>query len=67
MRAPGTHRASLLTTCVLHEIDPYIYLVDVLQRIDHHPQSKVVQPTPRLRKEHFAHDPMRSLLERAPP
>lgn len=67
----GAHQVgqvqSLLATCVLHEIDPYTYLVDVLQRIAHHPQSKVAQLTPRLWKEHFAHDPMRSLLERAPP
>jgi len=34
---------SLLVTCRLQGIDPYTYLVDVLQRIDHHPQSKVVQ------------------------
>jgi transposase len=58
---------SLLATCVLQDIDPYTYLVDVLQRIDHHPQSNVVQLTPRLWKEHFALTPMRSMLERAPP
>lgn len=55
---------SLLATCVLHEVDPYTYLVDVLQRIDQHPQSKVHQLTPRLWKEHFADAPMRSMLDR---
>lgn len=39
---------SLITTCVLHGIDPYTYLVDVLQRIDTHPFSAVNQLTPRL-------------------
>ena len=57
---------SLLATCVLHDIDPYTYLVDVLQRIDHHPQSKVDQLTPRLWKEHFADAPLRSMLDCAP-
>jgi len=32
---------SLLSTCVLHGIDPYAYLVDVLQRVDTHPFSAV--------------------------
>lgn len=58
---------SLLTTCVLHDVDPYTYLVDVLQRIDCHPQSQVQQLTPRLWKQHFADAPLRSLLHRAPP
>ncbi len=54
---------SLLTTCVLHDIDPYTYLVDVLQRIDRHPQSQVAQLTPRLWKEHFSGAPLRSMLD----
>lgn len=53
---------SLLTTCVLHGVDPYTYLVDVLQRIDRHPQSQVADLTPRLWKQHFAQAPLRSLL-----
>jgi transposase len=57
---------SLISTCVLHDIDPYTYLVDVLQRIDTHPQSRVEQLTPRLWKENFAEAPMRSLLYRPP-
>jgi transposase len=51
---------SLLSTCRLHEIDPYQYLVDVLQRIDQHPASQVEQLTPRLWKQHFADNPLRS-------
>ena len=57
---------SLISTCVLHDIDPYTYLVDVLQRIDTHPQSRVAELTPRLWKENFAEAPMRSLLYRPP-
>jgi hypothetical protein len=58
---------SLLTTCALHDVDPYTYLVDVLQRIDIHPQAEIEKLTPRLWKQHFADAPLRSLLHRAPP
>ncbi len=54
---------SLITTCALHGVDPYTYLVDVLQRIDTHPFSAVEQLTPRLWKQHFAAAPLRSLLD----
>lgn len=54
---------SLISTCVLHGVDPYTYLVDVLQRIDAHPFSAVEQLTPRLWKQHFADAPLRSLLD----
>jgi transposase len=54
---------SLITTCTLHGVDPYTYLVDVLQRIDTHPFSAVEQLTPRLWKQHFAQAPLRSLLD----
>jgi transposase len=53
---------SLITTCVLHEVDPYAYLVDVLQRIDSHPFARVEELTPRRWKELFAKDPLRSDL-----
>ena len=54
---------SLITTCALHEIDPYVYLVDVLQRIETHPQARVDELTPRLWKERFADQPMRSAID----
>ena len=54
---------SLLVTCKLHGIDPYTYLVDVLQRIQTHPFSEVALLTPRLWKKYFAQDPMVSPLE----
>ncbi|AZG36442.1 IS66 family transposase [Shewanella psychromarinicola] len=45
---------SLLVTCRLQEINPYHYLVDVLQRVSIHPASKVAELTPRIWKEKFA-------------
>jgi transposase len=53
---------SLLTTCSLHGINPHTYLVDVLQRIDRHPASRVAELTPRVWKEMFAKEPLRSAL-----
>ncbi len=53
---------SLITTCRLHGIDPYTYLVDVLQRVGTHPAARVVELTPRLWKQHFAASPLRSAL-----
>lgn len=54
---------SLLVTCKLHGINPHTYLVDVLQRISQHPASQVLQLTPRLWKECFADNPLRSDLD----
>ncbi len=54
---------SLVQTCVLQGVDPYTYLVDVLQRVDTHPAADVHTLTPRLWKQHFAHDPLPSLLD----
>jgi hypothetical protein len=57
---------SLITTCRLHDIDPYTYLVDVLQRVGQHPASRVAELTPRLWKQHFAANPIRSDLDQCP-
>jgi hypothetical protein len=46
----------------LQGVDPYVYLVDVLQRISEHPASRVIELTPRLWKEHFADNHMKSDL-----
>ena len=56
---------SLLTTCRLHDVHPYRYLVDVLQRIGVHPARAVLELTPRHWKHRFADNPMRSDLELA--
>ena len=54
---------SLIATCGLHDIDPYVYLVDVLQRVDTHPFDRVDELTPRLWKKRFEYHPMRSRLD----
>jgi len=54
---------SLIVTCRLHEINPYEYLIDVLQRISQHPAARVAELTPRLWKQLFASNPMRSDLD----
>lgn len=56
---------SLLVTCRLHDVDPYTYFVDVLQRIGQHPASQVQQLTPRLWKTLYAGNPLRSDLHEA--
>ncbi|MGH3573640.1 MAG: IS66 family transposase [Pseudonocardiaceae bacterium] len=57
---------SLIVTCRLHGVDPYTYLVDVLQRVSLHPASRVAELTPRLWKQHFADNPLRSDLHAVP-
>jgi len=51
---------SLMVTCKLHDINPYDYLVDVLQRVSRHPAKDVAALTPRHWKAHFADTPLRS-------
>lgn len=53
---------SLIVTCRLHDINPYDYLVDVLQRVDRHPANEVHELTPRLWKQSFSENPLRSDL-----
>ena len=57
---------SLIVTCRLHQIDPYDYLVDVLQRVGQHPASQAHELTPRLWKQLFAGNPLRSALHTIP-
>ena len=58
---------SLLASCRLQGVDAYVYLVDVLQRVDTHPALEVHLLTPRLWKAHFAEQPLRSDLDRVRP
>ena len=53
---------SLLVTCRLQGINPYTYLVDVLQRIGQHPASQAEDLTPRAWKAKFADNPLTSDL-----
>jgi transposase len=57
---------SLIVTCRLHRIDPYTYLVDVLQRVGQHPNSRIEELTPRRWKELFASKPLRSDIDLFP-
>jgi transposase len=54
---------SLVATCRLQDIDPYTYLVDVLQRVGQHRAKDVEELTPRRWKELFADEPLPSLME----
>lgn len=51
---------SLIRTCRLQGVNPYTYLVDVLQRVDSHPAAQVALLTPRLWKNNYAANPLRS-------
>lgn len=51
---------SLIVSCRLHNVNPYDCLVDVLQRIDRHPANDTISLTPRVWKEKFADNPLRS-------
>lgn len=51
----AAHRAailcSLVNTCKAHQINPFIYLRDVIDRISTHPASRVEELTPRIWKQ----------------
>lgn len=51
---------SLIVTSRLHGVNPYQYLVDILQRIATHPAKQVAELTPRIWKTRFAHKPILS-------
>ncbi len=55
---------SLLATCRLQGVHPYTYLVDVLQRVSQHPAKATVELTPRVWKDRFADQPLKSDLDR---
>ena len=54
---------SLIVTCKMHDIDPYTYLVDVLQRIADHPKANIEKLTPRFWTQNYAENPLRSDLD----
>ena len=53
---------TLIQSCRLCQVDPGVYLVDVLQRIDRHPAIDVHLLTPRLWKDNFSQQPLGSDL-----
>ena len=54
---------SLLVTCKLQGVNPYTYLVDVLQRVGQYPNSQILDLTPRCWKDKFADNPLRSAVD----
>ena len=55
---------TILATCRAHDVDPYTWLVDVLQRIGEHPASRVDELTPKRWRDRFGANPLRSDLDR---
>lgn len=53
---------SLMVTCRIQGINPYTYLVDVLQRVGIHPAKDVLDLVPRVWKTKFADNPLKSDL-----
>lgn len=60
-RFEGAQRAavlySLVASCKLQGIDPFVYFRDVLMRVATHPQSRIAELTPKAWKTHFAGKP----------
>jgi transposase len=55
---------TLIVSCRLAGIDPYKYLVDVLQRISLHPARDIRDLIPRIWKEKFGANPLKSDLDK---
>jgi transposase len=53
---------SLMVTCRIQGINPYTYLVDVLQRVGIHPAKDVLDLVPRVWKTKFADNLLKSDL-----
>jgi len=52
---PAAHRTmvllTLVQTCKAHQVDPFAYLRDVIDRVSTHPMSRIDELTPRRWKE----------------
>ena len=55
---------TLIVSCLLAGIDPYKYFVDVLQRISDHPARNIRELIPRIWKEKFGANPLKSDLDK---
>ena len=55
---------TLIMSCRLAGIDPYKYLVDVLQRISLHPARNIRELIPRIWKNRFGANPLKSDLDK---
>jgi transposase len=54
---------SLIVSCKMLGVDPYAYLVDVLQRVADHPKSEIEKLTPRFWAQNYEENPLRSDLD----
>lgn len=54
---------SLIATCKLHDIKPYEYLVDVLQRVKKHPTAQIQELIPRNWKQNFYQQKLTSIID----
>jgi transposase len=54
---------SFIVSCRMQKIDPFVYLVDILQRVSSHPMSEIDKLIPRNWKKHYASSPLRSDLD----
>ena len=55
---------TLIVSCRLAGIDPYKYLVDVLQRVSLHPARDIRDLLPRIWKEKLGANPLKSDLDK---
>ena len=55
---------SLLVSCRLQDVDPYKYLVDVLQRVSVHPARQIDELIPRNWKGRFGKNPLKAPLDK---
>ena len=55
---------TLIMSCRLAGVDPYKYLVDILQRISLHPARNIRELIPRIWKEKFGVNPLKSDLDK---
>ena len=54
----------LIVTCRLQDVNPNVYLTDVLQRVTTYSKDDMIELTPRLWKEKFAENPLLSDLDK---
>lgn len=54
---------SFIVSCKMQGIDPFVYLVDILQRVSSHPMNEIDKLIPRKWKKHYASNPLRSDLD----
>lgn len=54
---------SVIQSCLMADVDPCVYLIDILQRVSIHPADQVHLLRPQEWKQHFGANPLRSDLQ----